>query len=964
MKKTCFLMILLVLCLCLFGCGREPGADVPDGTTAPTDPVYELTLVVTEDTIGTLEDYPLLQKVDLTGSTCYAAIADYQARHPEVAVTYTVALGPVTAVPPESTALRLTQGSYDYDTLLAGLPYLKSLTSLSLPATELTAQQVTALGEAAPDVQIEYTVIVDGVELDSATTELDLSGMTPEQVAQVAPKLSLLPQLTKITLMGEDGSSLLSTEDLKALQAAAPQASIDYSFQLFGQTLNTSDTRVEFVDVQIGDEGEQAIRDALDILPHCTYFKLDGCGLSNATMEKLRDDYPGTEIVWRVYVWERSWLTDTEVLRAVYHVDDSNSEPLKYLTKVKYIDMGHNTEMVDISFVSYMPELELVIFSGAPIVDLTPLASCPKLEFLELAWCGLLKDISPLSACENLKFINLGHTSVSDLSPLANLPLEQLSFVNSGNKVGFTEADWALIQAQHPDCWITYQPLNDGSATPYSKGWRYTNEGGYTDCYRKVRDVFELDKLTGNTGVSLTGNDAVTNVSQTVTEDTISRLDNYPNLESADLSGSTCYEAIDAYAKSHTRVDVVYTVSLGDTAPENTTTQLTLANGSYQYDVLLKNLKYLRSLEHLNLPSTNLTAAQLSQLQAAYPGLDINYTKLSQSTALNDTVSAVDLSAGSLSVEDLISQLNQYPNVAWVELTRADGTTAYSVSDVKALQEGCPGVTFHYSFRLFGKTVSTTDTKIEYVNVSIGDEGEDQLRAALDILSGCTYFKLDGCGLSNSVLAKLRDDYPDTEIVWRIYVWKRSWLTDTEVLRAVYHVDDSNSYPFRYLTKVKYMDLGHNTEMVDISFCAYMPDLELAILSGAPIKDLTPLSGCKKLEFLELAWCGHVTDISPLAGCDQLKYLNVGHTKVKDFTPIQHLNLRMLSYVNSANRVGFTEYDWEQIQTLFPNCWITYNPMADNDATPYSKGWRYTEAGGYTPIYRKARDVFGYDAMS
>lgn len=964
MKKKNILtaMLAVLLCLGLFGCGKDDSGGTTAPTDAPTPPVTELTMVVTEDTIGQLEDFQDLESVDLTGSTCYAAIRDYQTRHPEVDVTYTVSLGK-TEVDPNVTALRLPEGSYDYDTLLENLRYLDRIDSLSLPATELTSEQVDALREAAPGMHIVCTVIVDGVELDSQTTELDLSGMDAAQVAALSEKLRFLPELSKISLMDENGRSKLSIADVKALTAAAPNAVIDYSFELFGKILNTADETVAFENVQIGNEGEQAIRDALDILTNCTYFKLDDCGIDNEILASIRDDYPDTEVVWRVHVWERSWLTDTEVLRAVYHVDDTNSEPLKYLTKVKYIDMGHNTEMVDISFVATMPDLEMVIFSGAPIVDLAPLASCPKLEFLELAWCGLLKDISPLSACKNLKFINLGHTAVSDLSPLDGLPLEQLSFVNSGNKVGFTEADWAAIQARHPDCWITYEPLHDGGATPYSVGWRYQEDHTYTDCYRKVRDVFELDKLTGNASVTRTGNAAVKEVTRVVTSDTISQLDAYPNLEEADLSGSTCYDAIVKYMESHSRVDVVFTVSFGGTTVKNTTRDLTLTQGSYDYDTLRRDLKYVTGLEHLTLPSTTLTAAQLAALKNEAPGLDINYTQTPQTTALDDTVRAVDLSSGG-PVEELIAQLGQYPNVAYAELMRPDGTTAFSVADVKKLQTACPGVTFHYSFDLFGKTVSTTDKTIEYVDVSIGDQGEAQIRAALDILTNCTYFKLDGCGLSNAVLARIRDDYPDTEVVWRIYVWQRSWLTDTEVLRAVYHVDDSNSGPFKYLTKVKYMDLGHNTEMVDISFCAYMPDLELAILSGAPIRDLTPLSGCKKLGFLELAWCGYVTDISPLAGCDRLKYLNVGHCRVEDFSCLQHLDLQMLSYVNSGSRVGFTEYDWEQIQAMFPTCWITYNPLVDNEATPYSKGWRYTEAGGYTPIYRKARDVFGYDAMS
>ena len=191
----------------------------------------------------------------------------------------------------------------------------------------------------------------------------------------------------------------------------------------------------------------------------------------------------------------------------------------------------------------------------------------------------------------------------------------------------------------------------------------------------------------------------------------------------------------------------------------------------------------------------------------------------------------------------------------------------------------------------------------------------------------------------------------------------RSWLTDTEVLRAVYGVNDSNSDVFKYCTKVKYMDFGHNTEMVDISFMAYMPDLEIAILSGSPITDLSPLANCKKLEFLEIAWCGYVRDISPLAQCDGLKNVNLGHTRVKDLSPLYGLDMEMISFVNSGNRVSFTEAHWQEIQEAMPDCWITFNPLFDNNATPYGTGWRYKAAGGYTAIYRKVRDVFGYDEI-
>ena len=92
--------------------------------------------------------------------------------------------------------------------------------------------------------------------------------------------------------------------------------------------------------------------------------------------------------------------------------------------------------------------------------------------------------------------------------------------------------------------------------------------------------------------------------------------------------------------------------------------------------------------------------------------------------------------------------------------------------------------------------------------------------------------------------------------------------------------------------------------------------------------------------------------------------MDIGHTRVKDFSALKHLNLEMLGFVNSGNRVSLTEEYWAGVQTVFPDCWITFNPLYDNEANPYAVGWRLNATGGYTPIYRKVRDVFGYDEIN
>ena len=774
MKKKLALSLLLVfvLVISLCACNDQPGNN--------PEPIRELTMVVTAENISQLENYPDLKKADLSGSTCYAEIAAYMAKHPEVEVIYTVALGD-TVVSSKETTLTLNDGSYDYDALLKNLKYLPKLDTLNLPMTRLTAAQVDALKKECPNLTVACSIRLNGVELNAETTELNLSAITPDQVDAYAEKLGLLPNLEKIELMAADGTSKLSLGDVKKLQSAAPNVKINYIFTLFGKNISVADQRMEFVDVKIGDEGEQQLRDALDILTAYTYIKLENCGLSEGVITKLRSDYPNIEFVW-------SEKSDDKP-------DSSDPDP---------VDPGPST-------------------SG---------------------------------------------------------------------------------------------PSN----TPKRK------------------------------------------VTTTVTASTISKLEQYKYLEEADLTGSTCYDAILSYMKAHPTVDVYFKVSLGGTDVKNTTADLSLKQGSYDYATLLKNLKYITSLKHLSLPSTGLTGQQISELRNTYPKLDISYTMAVQGAELNETVTSVNLSAMTADqIDSVIAQLKQYPNIVYAELMNG-GKSNLAIADVKKLQDAVPNVVFHYSFELFGKTVSTTDQRIEYVKQSIGNSGESKIRAALDILDGCTYFLLDDCGLSNEVLANIRSDYPNTKVVWRIYQPNkpsRSWLTDTEVLRAVYHVNDSNSHLFKYLTEVKYIDLGHNTEMVDISFVAYMPNLEIAILSGAPIKDVSPLANCKKLEFLELAWCGHIKDISALAGCDGLRYLNLGQTKVKDLSPLKDLDLLMLSHVTSG-KMGITSADWQTFQAQHPDCWIT---SYHKDGYPYSTGWRYKANNGYTDIYRKVRDVFGYDEI-
>ena len=185
-----------------------------------------------------------------------------------------------------------------------------------------------------------------------------------------------------------------------------------------------------------------------------------------------------------------STVTDDDTIRAVYNVTDETCGPMKYLEDVKYMDLGHNETLTDLSFVAYMPELEVLIASGCAVKDLTGFENCKKLTWLELASCGKLKDITPLAGCEGLKYLNLSFTGVKDYAPLDGLPLER--FVCLSPKASTSEQNTFMSIHPKGTCITVFY----GYSNPYGYGWRYDDNGKTMFWYYKdvIRQVFEYDK--------------------------------------------------------------------------------------------------------------------------------------------------------------------------------------------------------------------------------------------------------------------------------------------------------------------------------------------------------------------------------------------------------------------------------------------------------------------------------------
>lgn len=453
-------------------------------------------------------------------------------------------------------------------------------------------------------------------------------------------------------------------------------------------------------------------------------------------------------------------------------------------------------------------------------------------------------------------------------------------------------------------------------------------------------------------------NGKISNDSQSIAVDSLSEKDLYvlynyfPNLKKLDASACADYALLAEFAEYAPHVQVDYSIDLGGIQSAPDAKELTLKPGMADYDLLMANLIHLPMLESVLLTNTDFTLEQVAALREAYPELPIDYTVEILGQEYTSDTAALDLSAmKSEDVEAVAGKLPMLPAVTEVELMDANGKSDLSLTDVKTLQDAAGEAVVHYTFDFFSVTVSTTDEEVMVKNKKIGDDNQELVRQAIAVMENCSRFVLDTCRLSDEVMAQIREEFRgQTKVVWRVWFGDNgASLTDAEVVRAVYGLVDDNCHDLVYCEDTRYLDIGHNEHLDACDFIAGMPNLEVAILSGSPIKSIEPFSVCTKLKFLELANCIYFTDLTPLANCTELEMLNLSYAKISDLSALDELPLTHLTFIH--NKTSAEEE--ARFEEKHPDCWTVWQ----NGDQPYGVGWRYLD--------KKNEDkTFWYDALS
>lgn len=430
--------------------GCEIRWDVPlSGGSFPEDSREITVTVLTDSDVEVLDYLTELEMVRAQDCRDYPQLLALQTRRPEVTVHYSVPLGEETYHCGAS-RIEVKNMTAEQIELLACLPRLETVIC-SGGDTDIVEQ----LQDYCHENGLAFGVNVGGTAVADTVRALTADFVTEEEL----PLLQFLTALEKLHLV----EPAAPAEALVQLKNSCPNVAVSWEMEAFGTVLSTEDTEIDFSEAEIGSI--EQVKDIMAYFPDADKVFLGLCGLDNEALaayrEEVREDY---RVVWTVQCGKKmtARTDDTTFMPTrehVYYFNDEEAYNLRYCEDMVCIDIGHMS-ISDISFVSYMPNLEYLILAHTQVQYIEPIRSCKRLKFLELDWSPI-KDYSPLVECTALEDLNLGNT-YADFTPIGTMTwLKNLWMIGCS-----TGAKYRMTQAL-PDTKV----MVSGSAT-VANGWR------------------------------------------------------------------------------------------------------------------------------------------------------------------------------------------------------------------------------------------------------------------------------------------------------------------------------------------------------------------------------------------------------------------------------------------------------------------------------------------------------------
>ena len=283
------------------------------------------------------------------------------------------------------------------------LGYLPSLESVD--ATGCTDyDNLMALKERYPHIRLRYDVFIGGKAYPHITAKMAFDGDEPA-AEELLEKLRYLPKMTAIHFTQPQTAA----QDLTALRQKYPGITITWEKDVLGQTFGDDVKELDFSGTLL--TGVEELEELMGYFPELEKLILSDCGLDYEYLAQYRDRVrEHYKVVWTVVCGRFSIRTDAETIMSykynLFDLQDKELVNLKYCEDMICVDLGHNY-LRSCDWAAYMPKLKyLILAHNNGLRDISGLANCKELVYLEIGWTAL-RDLTPLLGCTKLEDINM-----------------------------------------------------------------------------------------------------------------------------------------------------------------------------------------------------------------------------------------------------------------------------------------------------------------------------------------------------------------------------------------------------------------------------------------------------------------------------------------------------------------------------------------------------------------------------
>lgn len=419
----------------------------------------------------------------------------------------------------------------------------------------------------------------------------------------------------------------------------------------------------------------------------------------------------------------------------------------------------------------------------------------------------------------------------------------------------------------------------------------------------------------------------------------------FPQLEILDARRCTDLPGLEKYLAAAGMEAFPCVLTIDGTEVFSSAQEITLENASAGQ--LRQALPLLPQLQSVSLEGQLPPVEDRIALIEDYPQIEFSWMVSLGDEILSSQAESLDLSRKNPSLQALEDAFDQMPGLRQVNLLGC----GLSDDEMLELAQRYPQCSFLWEVKLAGKTFRTDITQMDLSGQQIASV--EKIEKMLPCFPRLERVDMSGCGVDDETMDALNRRHQDIRFVWTVKIQRFDFPTDSTYFYPWKMDNDimvttQDLYPLRYCPDIECVDIGHMWEVKSCEWVEYMPNLKYLIIGETGITDISPLSSCKNLIYLEM-FTIKVDDLSPLQGCTALQDLNLGRVYAAPEPLTEMTWLKNLWWANVDGTYGLPCSNAKAVLTqALPNTTLQFS-----GAHPTAAGWRKL------PNYFAMRDLMG-----